>query len=142
MYKTLLVASAIVAVQGVKMTQDSTQLPAEDQAAKIASTQPDQDIEEAKGDKLAEGQVRVQEQQDAINNSQIKNDVASDKMKAGEVEAEKKMQAEKEARESFVSTPLNRNVEAEKPNLDAINPQGAVEDDGAEAVAEADSEAA
>merc|ERR1740116_421431 len=123
MYKTLLVASAIVAVQGVKMTQDSTQLPAEDQAAKIANTQPDQDIDEAKGDKLAEGQVRVQEQQDAINDSQIKNDVASNKMKAGEVEAEKKIQAEKEARESFVSMPLNRDVVAEVPDLDAINPQ-------------------
>jgi hypothetical protein len=122
MYKTLLVASAIVAVQGVKMTQDTTQLPAEDQAAKIANTQPDQDIDEAKGDKLVEGQVRVQEQQDAINDSQIKNDVASNKMKAGEVEAEKKMQAEKEARESFVSMPLNREVVAEVPDLDAINP--------------------
>jgi hypothetical protein len=142
MYKTLLVASAIVAVQGVKMTQDTTQLPAEDQAAKIANTQPDQDIDEAKGDKLVEGQVRVQEQQDAINDSQIKNDVASNKMKAGEVEAEKKMQAEKEARESFVSMPLNREVVAEVPDLDAINPQGAVEDDMAEAVLEVDTEAA
>lgn len=62
MYKTLLVASAIVAVQSVKISQVE-QLAAEDQAAKIANTQPNQDIDAAKENKFAEGQARVAEQQ-------------------------------------------------------------------------------
>jgi len=131
MYKTLLVASAMVAVQGVKISAPTTQLPAEDQAAKIANTTPDQDIGQAKVNGLAEGQNRVQEQQNAINDNQIKNDVASSKMKEGEAEAAKAVAAEKEARQKFISTPINRAVEAEVPNLDAINPQGAVMDAGA-----------
>jgi len=57
-------------------------------------------------------------------------------MKNGEAAAQEQIEKEKAARQAFVSTPIDRTKVPEQADANAVNPQGAVQDEGAGEVSE------